>query len=815
MAAIVAPFAYGQTFTINEVDADTEGSDVLEFIEIYDGGVGNSDLSGLVIVLVNGRDTRSFPNSYDLDGFTTNANGYFVIGTVPEADAAFVGSTNQLENGPDAVALYLGDGTDFPNDTVPTTTNLIDALVYDTDDDDDADLIALFGGPQVNEDGNENKDFDSLQRSPDGTGEFFPALPTPGAANLVPEPVILTISLDTSTILESSGQITATLTRDMIDGGFAGDVDVALSLDDDSEAEISEGNLVTIEDGQESVTVTLLAVDDTFPDGDQSVIFAADPAGGGPAVTATFTVTDDANDQFTVIFNEVNSIAQEDLNGDGLVDGDDDFVEVLNVTNAPIDLTDYVIREGTRSETVHVFPANTILEAGCSIVVGSQGFLPGSTSERFGTTPVQNASEGDTLQITDSGDSLELRDVDFEQAYSVTIPDLEATAERGSYALTVDGDGNSDYAQHADIAATMGALSSPGTMLNGDPFCFLTTPVMVTLTPSQVLENAGNDSVTATVSIPTALAQDFGVFVFSTDLLGISSFDEALAEGTIEAGSLSVDITLDVVDDDVTDDVQTVAIVAGGVGFLNATASVDVLDDGNDPEALQLCDIAFVGYASDDPDVFAFVALTDIAPNTQISFTDRGWVSDEVGFTNNEGIVIWTAPAEGIPALTVVTITNNSPYSATSSAGPAGGSVEEISGGGPNLAASGDQIFAFIGSVDNPILLAGIQAAGPFEEDPDAEITTNSSRLPGVFASTGVVILNPAVDNAVYNRSTAAADIASFKALLFDPANFDGSNNRDDVTFLSASFTFGESADYAVTIIDVFGHHRGRFHHRI
>ena len=35
---------------INEVDSDTPGDDVLEFIELYDGGTGNTALDGLVVV---------------------------------------------------------------------------------------------------------------------------------------------------------------------------------------------------------------------------------------------------------------------------------------------------------------------------------------------------------------------------------------------------------------------------------------------------------------------------------------------------------------------------------------------------------------------------------------------------------------------------------------------------------------------------------------------------------------------------------------------------------------------------------------------
>jgi hypothetical protein len=39
---------------INELDCDTPGTDAAEFIELYDGGVGNTALAGLVLVFFNG-----------------------------------------------------------------------------------------------------------------------------------------------------------------------------------------------------------------------------------------------------------------------------------------------------------------------------------------------------------------------------------------------------------------------------------------------------------------------------------------------------------------------------------------------------------------------------------------------------------------------------------------------------------------------------------------------------------------------------------------------------------------------------------------
>lgn len=191
---------------INEIDVDNPSTDSQEFIELYDGGTGNTSLDGLVVVLFNGSNNTSY-NAIDLAGLSTNADGYFVIGSasVPNVNlTAF--TTNGLQNGADAVALYRGTASDFPSGTAVSTTNLIDAIVYDTNDADDAELLALLnaGQPQVNENKNSNAADVSLQRLPNGEGgarnttTYDVSEPTPGAANGVvvnpPNPTLITIA---------------------------------------------------------------------------------------------------------------------------------------------------------------------------------------------------------------------------------------------------------------------------------------------------------------------------------------------------------------------------------------------------------------------------------------------------------------------------------------------------------------------------------------------------------------------------------------------------------------------------------------------
>jgi len=177
---------------INEVDSDTPSYDILEFVELYDGGIGNTPLDGLVLVLFNGSVDSSYAPVLDLDGYATDLNGYFVIGSVPGSDIIVEpGSSGWLQNGADAVALYLGDAADFQTGTAVTTNNLVDALVYDTDDADDPGLLILLkdGQPQVNENALLDKDNQSNQRCPNGEGgprntyTYTQYKPTPGSKN--------------------------------------------------------------------------------------------------------------------------------------------------------------------------------------------------------------------------------------------------------------------------------------------------------------------------------------------------------------------------------------------------------------------------------------------------------------------------------------------------------------------------------------------------------------------------------------------------------------------------------------------------------
>ncbi len=295
-----ASFAGGLQLVINEVDADQTGTDAQEFVELF--GLPNTALDGMVLVFFNGSNDLSY-NAVDLDGQTLDANGFFVYGSslVPNVDLDAGAVTNLIQNGQDAVALYIGNDTDFPGGTAPTAVNLIDALVYDTNDVDDAGLLILTPGQaQINEDGGIDKDIESNSRFPDGgtalvTSTYLQQIPTPGTFN-APR-----ISIDDVTQIEGD---TGTTTFD-----FTVSIDVAanatVQVDTaDNSATIADSDYVAIV----AQTVTFTAM------GPTTQIFS---------VTINGDITVESDETFNVNLTNVMGAAIADAQGVGTITNDD------------------------------------------------------------------------------------------------------------------------------------------------------------------------------------------------------------------------------------------------------------------------------------------------------------------------------------------------------------------------------------------------------------------------------------------------------------------------------------------------------------
>ncbi|GAA0719490.1 endonuclease [Aquimarina litoralis] len=261
--------SFGQ-LVINELDSDTPSTDTQEFIELKSDNP-NFSLDGFVLVLFNGS-TSGGDSSYfslDLDGFTTDVNGVFLIGG-PEVSPVpgFTLSENTIQNGADAVALYIGNGTDFPEGTLATTTNLIDALIHDTDDADDMGLMTLLGiTEQINEDENNNKTIESIQRNADGT--YTVTTPTPGALNDGSGIQFNGISISTISQSYEEGDIIdiifTTETNVTDDVTF----DISITSGNFTTEDYSGSTSVTILNGTNTTTNSIQLIDDVDDEGDE------------------------------------------------------------------------------------------------------------------------------------------------------------------------------------------------------------------------------------------------------------------------------------------------------------------------------------------------------------------------------------------------------------------------------------------------------------------------------------------------------------------------------------------------------------------
>jgi len=166
---------------INEIDVDMTGSDVNEFIELK-STTPNFSLDGYVLVLYNETNSLSY-YAIDLDGYSTDMNGIFLSGNTAVSPApTLVIPNGKIQNGPDVIALYQANATDFPDGTLATSTNLVNAIAYSTAAATATNLMAIFGlTVSTNENMNGLGTTQSIQRKNDGTYEV--KTPTPGMNN--------------------------------------------------------------------------------------------------------------------------------------------------------------------------------------------------------------------------------------------------------------------------------------------------------------------------------------------------------------------------------------------------------------------------------------------------------------------------------------------------------------------------------------------------------------------------------------------------------------------------------------------------------
>lgn len=147
-----------------------------------------------------------------------------------------------------------------------------------------------------------------------------------------------------------------------------------------------------------------------------------------------------------------------DINGDGNVSfTDDEFIEIGNISGAPLDLTDWSI--AVNGELAHVFPAGSVVEADCVATI----FGGGTPTGGFGGSLIQTASSG---QFNfPNGATVILFDA-ANVAAAALVYDA-ADAPNQSLTREFDLDALSPFVAHGTISAEPW---SPGTQSDGTNF---------------------------------------------------------------------------------------------------------------------------------------------------------------------------------------------------------------------------------------------------------------------------------------------------------------------------------------------------------
>ena len=609
------------TMIINEVDADTPGADTAEFIELYDGGVGDTDLDGLVVVLYNGADDQSY-RSIDLNGYASDANGYFIIGNPAVSNVNLTFSNGTLQNGADAVALYIGDSTDFPNDTPLTTNNLLDAIVYDTNDANDGGLLPLLnaGQPQVNEGGNGNQITESNQRCPNGTGvqrntnTYEQYLPSPGESNCQQE-------ID---VQRPAGTLISDGDTDDIGTQLVGTVNLTYTVKN------SGGTDLTLSSPIASTLNNISSFSVTTP--------PSSPVAGGGTTTFTIQFNVDAAGSFSFDMDIANNDSDESTYD----------IEISGTTPLPtLSVSDVIVTEGdsgtaSANFTVTLSPASsqtvTVDYATADVTATAPGDYTGISTTTLTFTPGQTSK---TISVDVIGDTLdensETFTVNLSNPANATISDAsgigtiiddDSATISISDAIVTEGDSGTasanftvtlspassqtvtvDYAT-ADVTAT-----APGdyTGISTTTLTFTPGQTSKTISVDVIGDTLDENSETFTVNLSNpanaTISDASGIGTITDDdaqpTLTISDESEAenvgLMSFDLSLSSISaLDITLDyataddtaVAPGDYTQDVGSITIPAGSLNaIIDIAILTDGLDEGNEQFSIELSNL--------------------------------------------------------------------------------------------------------------------------------------------------------------------------------------------------------------------------------
>jgi LEA14-like dessication related protein len=277
---------------------------------------------------------------------------------------------------------------------------------------------------------------------------------------------------------------------------------------------------------------------------------ASDGASGTISGTATLNV------QVPLVINEINAdvgadnpataAIEGDANRDGVRNaGDDEFVELINTSTAPVDISGVVIADATSNR--FTIPANTILSSGRALVVFGGGSPP-TNDPAFGGALVLALTGSATLSLNDGGDTVNVK---LNVGGSDVIIASQTYAGAGNPAAPSDqsltrsadvGVNNSggNFVAHSTATNAAGRVFSPGTRADGTPFG---SPAVtrIEVTPPSATINAGQTQVFAARAFSNAAGPEVEVqnvcFIWDSSDTSKATLAPATGVNTTASGS--------------------------------------------------------------------------------------------------------------------------------------------------------------------------------------------------------------------------------------------------------------------------------------
>jgi hypothetical protein len=358
---------------------------------------------------------------------------------------------------------------------------------------------------------------------------------------------------------------------------------------------------------------------------------------------------------------------------------------------------------------------------------------------------------------------------------TVTLTSL-SIANNSSYYIRwffddVAGSGSRDEFHLDDISITGNVSSSPTVIATGTLNTFIASAISSPSSEQTFTVSGSNLTNDIVVTPPTGyqISTSTGGSFSPTNPITLTQSSGTVATTTIYARFNPTALT---------DQVGgNIAISITGAITQNVAVSGEVTN-------LSAGAIAFIAFQGATLDLYRIVALNDIPNNTRIWFTDKSWDGGTLSFYSGEGNNVWTnTTGSAIAAGTVIQFN------------AAGAATLGTGGLNSGLGSSGEQLFAYQGTLTSPTFVAGFTSGTVISTGVPA--STETWVPAGLTSGTNFVALggitfgSSYVTVATHNRS-----LADMRSHIHNIANLTTGNTSTITNGNWPTYTFNFSNDW-------------------